>query len=97
MTQNRILQPKYSTLFYNSQLKGGRGGGGEGVGVNMNLSEIFRKFKVGLKVDPRILILKQHQIFKISYSINFTNPLGKTIYFRMDPKITKEFSKQLRT
>ena len=47
--QNRILQPKYSILFYNSQLKGG----GEGRGVNMNLSEIFRKFEVGLKVDPR--------------------------------------------
>ena len=37
-----------------------------------------------------VLILKQHQIFKIPISINFTNPLRKTIYLQIYLKITKK-------
>ena len=45
----------------------------------------------------RILILKQHQIFKIPISINFTNPLRKTIYLQIYLKITQKFTKRPKT
>jgi len=34
---------------------------------------------------------------KFSISINFTNPLRKTFYIQIYPKITKKFTKQPRT
>ena len=45
----------------------------------------------------QILILKQHQIFKIPISINFINPLRKSIYLQIYLKITQKFAKRPKT